>query len=216
MPKLVDHDVRRREITTAVRNVMARGGLEAATFQSVAAEAGISVRLVQYYFGTKREFLLATHRAVLEDAANRFGQRLAALGTDAAPRDALRIILTELLPLDEPRRQDTIVLDAFFAAALTSGDSFAMTDAIGGFLPLVDVIAHYLRRIRHITPTTPAPPIDLDAHLIAFTIVGLTQSALDPTTATSAPALLERLFDRMLGPAPEDSAPQDYPSTDDQ
>ncbi|WP_405162009.1 TetR family transcriptional regulator [Nocardia sp. NBC_01499] len=203
MPKLVDHEVRRREITTAVRTVMARGGLEAATFQSVAAEAGISVRLVQYYFGTKREFLLATHRAVLEDAAIRFGQRVAALGADAAPRDALRVILTELLPLDDGRRQDTIVLDAFHAAALTGGESFRMADATGGFRPLVDVIAHYLRQTRG--PTAPA--VDLDAELIAFATVGLVQATLEPATAALAPALLERLFDRMLAPAPEDAAP---------
>lgn len=207
MPKLVDHEVRRREITTAVRNVMARGGLEAATFQSVAAEAGISVRLVQYYFGTKREFLLATHRAVLDDATARFTQRLAALGTDAAPRDALRIILTELLPLDDSRRQDTIVLDAFHAAALTDGQTFRMADATGGFRPLVNVISHYLYRARGADPTTAVPTIALDAELIAFAVVGLVQAALEPTTAATAPAMLERLFDRMLGPAPEDPAP---------
>ncbi|MGE2771299.1 TetR family transcriptional regulator [Rhodococcus sp. 1.20] len=56
MPRLVDHEVRQREITDAVRRVIVDGGLAAVTFQSVAAEAGISVRLVQYYFGTKREF----------------------------------------------------------------------------------------------------------------------------------------------------------------
>lgn len=207
MPRLVDHQVRRREITTAVRNVMARGGLDAATFQSVAAEAGISVRLVQYYFGTKREFLLATHRAVLDDAAIRFGKRVAALGEDAAPRDSLRIILTELLPLDDARRQDTIVLDAFYAAALTGGHSFRMTDTTGGARALTGVIAEHLRRTRHTAPSAAASTIDLDAELIALTIIGLTQAALDPATAASAPTLVERLLDRMLGPAPEAPPP---------
>ncbi|QBS46340.1 TetR/AcrR family transcriptional regulator [Nocardia sp. CS682] len=214
MPKLVDHDVRRREITTAVRNVMARGGLEAATFQSVAAEAGISVRLVQYYFGTKRDFLRATLRAVLDDSALRFGRRLADLGPDAAPRDALRIILTELLPLDETRRQDTIVLDAFHAAAITGGDSFSTTDTAGGARLLVDVIAAHLHRHRHTDPAI-APTTDLDAHLLSFAVVGLAQAALDPTIAASAPELLERLFDRMLDPAPKDPVPQDYRATSD-
>ncbi|WP_228539386.1 TetR family transcriptional regulator [Nocardia sp. XZ_19_385] len=34
----------RQQITDAARRVIAAGGLEAATFQSVAAEAGVSVR----------------------------------------------------------------------------------------------------------------------------------------------------------------------------
>ncbi len=203
MPRVVDHEVRRREITNAVRKVMARGGLDAATFQSVAAEAGVSVRLVQYYFGTKREFLLATHRAVLDDAAARFGQQVAALGEDAAPRDALRIILTELLPLDDVRRQDAIVLDAFYAAALTGGDAFGMTDSRGGLRALVDVVADNLRRARRTGASATAPAVDLDAELVALTVVGLTQAALDPVVAETAPALVERLLDRMLGPVSE-------------
>ncbi len=64
MPKRVDHRERRREITDAVIRITLKGGLTAATFHEVAAEAGVSVRLVQYYFGTKDELLLATQRDV--------------------------------------------------------------------------------------------------------------------------------------------------------
>ncbi len=62
MPRLVDHEVRRRQITDAVRRVIVTGGLEAVTFQSVAAEAGISIRLVQYYFGRSGSRVPATAR----------------------------------------------------------------------------------------------------------------------------------------------------------
>ena len=47
MPKRVDHDVRRRQITDAVCRITVRGGVGAATFREVAAEAGVSVRLVE-------------------------------------------------------------------------------------------------------------------------------------------------------------------------
>jgi DNA-binding transcriptional regulator YbjK len=47
----VDHDVRKRQITDAVVRITVKGGLASATFREVAAEAGVSVRLVQYYFG---------------------------------------------------------------------------------------------------------------------------------------------------------------------
>jgi AcrR family transcriptional regulator len=48
VPKRVDHGLRRREIADAVGRITARGGLGAATFREVAAEAGVSVRLIQY------------------------------------------------------------------------------------------------------------------------------------------------------------------------
>ncbi|MEA3055126.1 MAG: hypothetical protein QOD30_558, partial [Actinomycetota bacterium] len=48
MPRKVDHRVRRREITDAVIRITLTGGLHTATFREVAAEAGVSVRLVQY------------------------------------------------------------------------------------------------------------------------------------------------------------------------
>jgi AcrR family transcriptional regulator len=37
----------------------AKRGLHATGMREVAAEAGVSLRLVQYYFGTKEELLLA-------------------------------------------------------------------------------------------------------------------------------------------------------------
>ena len=64
MPKRVDHEVRRRQITGAVCRITLRGGLASATFREVAAEAGVSVRLVQYYFGSKDDLMLATQRRV--------------------------------------------------------------------------------------------------------------------------------------------------------
>ena len=64
MPKRVDHSVRRRQIIEAVCRITVKGGLASATFREVAAEAGVSVRLVQYYFGTKDELMLSTQRYV--------------------------------------------------------------------------------------------------------------------------------------------------------
>ena len=52
MPKKVDHEERRRRITDAVCRITLRGGLNAATFRTIAAEAGMSAPLVQHYFAT--------------------------------------------------------------------------------------------------------------------------------------------------------------------
>lgn len=192
MPRLVDHEVRRREITDAVRRVIVRGGLASVTFQTVAAEAGISVRLVQYYFGTKKDFLLATHRSVMEDAGARFMQRWTALGADATPREAIRAVLTELLPLDERRREEAIVLGAFGTAAITGGGITA-EETFAAPRALVTIVADQLRRVNGTEP-------NLDAELVAMAIGGLAQGMLQGYgTAHSALELVDHLLDRVLG-----------------
>jgi TetR/AcrR family transcriptional regulator, transcriptional repressor of bet genes len=226
MPRLADHDQRRKQITDAARRVIAHGGLGAATFQSVAADAGISVRLVQYYFGTKRTFLLATHQAVVADAGARFTRRLSALGADPDPRAVIRAILTELLPADAARREDAVVLNAFHAGALSAGgadggvgpsggagsdggtgsDGAAASgvgaeDTLGAPRYLIAAIADQLWRARAASSAggVEGGDADLDAELILAAAAGLTQTLLvDVSAAERAEALLDRLLDRLV------------------
>jgi len=93
-----------------------KGGLQAATFREVAAEAGVSVRLVQYYFGTKDELLLATQRHVAERAAAR---SLALIETvDHTPQSELRALLGSFIPVDDESRETMLVFVALHTAAL--------------------------------------------------------------------------------------------------
>ena len=71
VPKRADHEERRRQIADALLRTAAMRGLHAAGMREVAAEAGVSLRLVQYYFGTKEELLLAA----MQYLAARFGTR---------------------------------------------------------------------------------------------------------------------------------------------
>ncbi|ACQ80932.1 transcriptional regulator, TetR family [Beutenbergia cavernae DSM 12333] len=199
MPRLADHDERRHQITDAARRVVARGGLPAATFQSVAAEAGVSVRLVQYYFGSKREFLLATHRAVVMDAAERFAGRLADLGEGAAPHDVVRGVLMELLPTDPARREDAIVLEAFHNAALTGSEASA-GDLLGAPRALVDLVAGQVRRARSTASgSAEATDAETDAWIVVLAASGLTQAMLiDAGFAADADTLVDRILNRFL------------------
>lgn len=200
MPKLVDHGVRRREITDAMRRLIARDGLEAATFQSVASEAGISVRLVQYYFGNKEALLLATQGAVIEDAGNRFAARWAALGDDVPPRDAIRVVIDELLPLDEARRRDAVVLAQFHATALAARPADVDPDAtLAAPRAMVAVVASLLSRFAAEYPERAVDPAS-DAELILVTSAGLSQALLPGQySAAQAGKLVDRLLDRVLG-----------------
>lgn len=198
MPRLVDHEQRRREITTAARRVIAAGGLEAATFQSVAAEAGISVRLIQYYFGAKRELLLATHLAVVVDSGERFAARVGVLGADASPREVIEAVSLALLPLDDASHADALVLAAYHAAALSNSEFIKPEDTHGAPLYLVNLFTEQLRRNRK--PGKAFDTAQLDAQLIVFSLGSITQGVLIGShTREQVVELIRHLLDRMLG-----------------
>ncbi len=111
MPRFVDVEERRVEITDAAARLIARAGIGAATIRDVAAEAGLTTGSVTHYFTDKRELLLRTFQASLEGRR----ARRSAVGND--PMIALRATLEGVLPVDEERRRHWMVSLAFCAQA---------------------------------------------------------------------------------------------------
>ncbi|MET9543723.1 TetR/AcrR family transcriptional regulator [Streptomyces sp. NPDC006627] len=114
MPRVADHDARHGQITDAVQRLIVRDGLTSVTVARTAAEAGMSVGLVQHYFTAKDEMLLATFTRV----NGRFTARVDELVNrgEAEGRtiaEMLRQALTELIPLDDDRRGEFLVRRAF-------------------------------------------------------------------------------------------------------
>ncbi len=142
MPRQVDHDLRRRHIAQAVWRLATRGGLEQVTLRQVAAEAGVSARLLQYYFGTRGQLLLGALEILNTEAEHRARERLAAAGEPPGTRTTVRGVLLELLPLDEERRNRHLVHAAYFVRFLTDPDlteaarnaPHALADLVAGLL----------------------------------------------------------------------------------
>jgi len=111
VPKQVDHGERRERIADAVLAVVARGGIEEASVRTVAAEAGVSVGMVQHYFSTKDELM----RCALERVGARVQARMS--GTAGGPRELLQGLFDQLLPFDEERAREGRVALAFLAYA---------------------------------------------------------------------------------------------------
>lgn len=99
MPRVVDADQRRTELTDAAARVIARSGLTAATMREIAAEAGWTTGALTHYFTDKRELLLATFQASL---ASRRSRR--PMPDDVDVRRRLQRSLEGALPLDADRR----------------------------------------------------------------------------------------------------------------
>ncbi|MEV4538211.1 TetR family transcriptional regulator C-terminal domain-containing protein [Asanoa sp. NPDC049518] len=119
MPKRVDPTERRTLIADALMRVAAERGLEAVSLRHVAAEAGATTGLVQHYFGTKDEMMLFALEVVSGHIGARMEAAVDALGPAPAPREVIRAMCAQLLPLDEARRADGKVALAFFAYAAT-------------------------------------------------------------------------------------------------
>ena len=107
MPKLVDHEERRRLIAQATWRVISRDGVRAASVRTVAAEAGLSTGALRHYFDDHASLLLFAARHSLELMAARVFGHLAE--PDAEPRVAVQACLEELLPLDGQRAAESAV-----------------------------------------------------------------------------------------------------------
>ncbi|MCZ2813610.1 MULTISPECIES: TetR/AcrR family transcriptional regulator [unclassified Modestobacter] len=119
MPTRVDHEQRRRQIAEALLRIAATRGLQAASMREVAAEAGVSLRLVQYYFSTKDELLLGSLPYLGERLTARVQARLEGLGKPPSPRQVIEAVLFGVLPTDEESRAIRTTYDAFYALVLT-------------------------------------------------------------------------------------------------
>lgn len=96
------------EFADAALRIVARDGLDALSFRSVAAESGWSLGAVQKAFASKQELILG--------ALNRSEEMVtASVGPPASPDlpTWLRNLLLQTLPLDEARRAAVIVGVAF-------------------------------------------------------------------------------------------------------
>ncbi|MFF7312730.1 TetR family transcriptional regulator C-terminal domain-containing protein [Streptomyces sp. NPDC008137] len=104
MPKRVDHAERRTEIGEALIRVAGRRGLHTVGMRDVAAEAGVSLRLVQYYFQTKEKLMFFGLELLAERFGERVSTRVRAAGDSPGPREMVEALLMAALPTDDESR----------------------------------------------------------------------------------------------------------------
>jgi AcrR family transcriptional regulator len=171
MPRQVDHEVRRRQMTDAVCRITAKGGLTAATFREVAAEAGVSVRLVQYYFGSKDALLLATQHDVARRATDRLN---AMIGSGDPPRQQLRAILRSFIPIDDESRENMLMFVALHTASLVD-PSLARREA----RDVPDALHRTVKALLAKCGFPPTANAGNEAAILTSVVPSLAQSVLD-------------------------------------
>lgn len=198
MPKQVDHQARREAIAHALWRVVDEQGWSKATMREVAREAGVSLGQLQHYFSSRAEMLAFGVECAAEETTRRIGEQLEELSQPPHPRDALRVILGEMLPLHPGARATSrmhaaYVLEAMHDAALAEQVGQGMRAGRGMVEQLIrDAV--YERHIR----------ADCDAAIETDLVLALTGLApllelnvIEPSEALAAiEQHLERLFDQ--------------------
>ncbi|WP_069159686.1 TetR/AcrR family transcriptional regulator [Nocardia altamirensis] len=109
MPKLVDHDMRRRAITAAVWRLIAARGIDRVTMRDIATEAGFANGSLSHYFSGKDDILRLAFQHVFEATNIRIAARLGR----ATGLAAIRVFCREVLPIT-----DETLLEARIATSL--------------------------------------------------------------------------------------------------
>lgn len=147
MPRTVDHTVRRAQIVDGLVRVAGREGLHAVTMRSVAAEAGVSLRLVQYYFESKAQLMHAALRRLEQRSNERWTDGLAKMSSPRSARAFIEAFLAEALPTDEESRTFHLVWTSYAVLAMTDRD-LAAQPFIAGPNRLEEQLADVLTRAR--------------------------------------------------------------------
>lgn len=192
MPRQVDHEQRRREIADALWRVVADEGVDAVSLRKVAGAAGVSMGLVQHYFHTRDEMLLFAFEVVGLRVAEECGQALARID-DPGPRDRVRVLLTQWLPIDDRRLREARALLTY----MISGHDDVITRSVRD-----GVVA--LRA--HVASEIAAAGAAEDPEMATTVLLGLADgltahvlgAGLDPDDAVRA---LDTALDAAFGPA---------------
>lgn len=199
MPKRVDHEQRRRQIGDALLRIASNRGLQSASMREVATEAGVSLRLVQYYFHTKEELLLAALGYLGEQLAARVEGRIRALGP-LTPRSVVHGTLTAILPTDEESHRLTRAYTGYYTLVFTEPD---LAERHGASYPdkLERLLARQLRQAQVNGEVDP----ELDAEVIAAGLLALTNGLGSSVLGgqrdgQAAFAILSYHLDRLFSP----------------
>lgn len=175
MPKIVDHDRRRREIIECTWNVITEVGLPGATIRVIAEACGYSSGALAHYFEDKDDLL----GQALEEAHREVRQMYAEISTAREPEgvEALWEYMLQCLPLDKHRQMLAAVEVAFWGQAVGNERLIAINAEETS--QWYGRIEHLLRESQRLGEIAAGVDIRAEAHVLRVLMDGLSiQSAV--------------------------------------
>lgn len=193
MPKQVDHHARRLQLLDAMWRITRRDGWDAISLRHLAAEAGVSMGMVQHYFVTKDQMLRFAVEMMAEDTKQRIRARVAALPQPVPPRQLVQTVLTEMIPDAERRAEEAEAAQVWvrrFALAPDPDSPLA-----SGYTDVKNLLAEQIAQVR---PGKADAERDADA-LIALLDGLIYNIVTGHQTARTANAIISAQLDYVFG-----------------
>ena len=180
MPARIDPEQRRQQVIEAAFRLVVADGIEGVSLRKVADESGLNIGSVRHYFDGHHDLLTAA----AEEAGDRMGRRLIehpieglrGLRGDAA-LDALQALVETVMPVDDARRTESIIVVELVIASRTRPVFRAMSERMGSDLSAV---------MRGALEALDLPGPDLAAAQLVAVIGGLTMDAVTPPQTTTS------------------------------
>jgi AcrR family transcriptional regulator len=198
MPRLVDHEERRKSIIETTWRLIADQGIENASMRDIARECGYAAPgVLAYYFPNKDALLLASYELI----CTRTNERIAAGTKGRRGLSALRRLCLEIIPAEPLTVVEARVAISFWERAQTEDALRAVgRDAL---LHWRSLMMGFLAEAEHDGECTPMSDPDAITDELLSIMMGLhVTSMLDPhrITGSRQRQLVERALARL---APE-------------
>ncbi|WP_346200382.1 TetR/AcrR family transcriptional regulator [Caldifermentibacillus hisashii] len=127
MPKIVDHDNRKKAIAEATWQVILEQGMKGATVRNIARKAGLSLGALRHYFSTQEELLIYAMDLVKERVTERV-EKIAL--KNLPPKEMVLQMLLEIVPTNETTRAEMEVWLEFVLYFRNKGNRESQNDGI--------------------------------------------------------------------------------------
>ncbi|MEK4248225.1 TetR/AcrR family transcriptional regulator [Paenibacillus sp. FSL W7-1287] len=172
MPKIVDHDHKRKIIAETAWKIIETEGIERASIRRIASEAGMSTGALRHYFSNQDELLLF----IMEYFLARGRERSENISWSTNPLNAVRETLLELVPVSQDKQTETGVWLVFAIRSLTSAALNAKKDELTeGEYILMEALLEILIKAGCINKTIN---IEIEKLRLAVIIEGISIHAL--------------------------------------
>ncbi|MFD7590204.1 TetR/AcrR family transcriptional regulator [Kitasatospora sp. NPDC059811] len=207
MPKIVDPAERRQAVADAVLRVAAREGLERASLRNVADEAGLAIGSVRHYFAGSSELMIFA----MQELARRIDSRIRTHARtlldpegDTDRRAQVEELLTETLPLDAERREESALWLSFVTAARTRPELRSRAAELQAGLD--ELIHRVLTEAERSGALAPDLDLAVETRRLSALLDGLTLQAVqhpDLVGPDELRAVLHRHLDTLAGRCPD-------------
>ncbi|MFM9135631.1 MAG: TetR/AcrR family transcriptional regulator [bacterium] len=192
MPKIVDHDERRRHIVEALWRVVDRDGVTAVSVRTVAAEAGMPKSSIGHYVGTMPQFLTLAVRELEQSNTD----HILALGLFDLDVDKVTEILYTLVPVSDRRRQMSGVWLVLAVHSTTDPDLAAVLHDLNNHM--TDGLFDLVRGMSHQGLLHPQREPEREARRLHALIDGLSLQSMTDAALRDPVAIRQALRDEVL------------------